>query len=617
MLNFWKKITFPRQPILYVLSVGFGGLIFLAVSLVLYLGLNHTTQLIKDYHQMVISTAMDKLEREVENLLLPVENESRWIADQVNKNYVDVSNFAEAETLIRGALGATPNVAGIGIVYPDGNMRYLIRSQDKSFEQATISPSEVESIFLATAEHKQGVWGKFIWSDELEQTIIDIRTPLFQKGKMVGVLIVGVTVADLSKSILGTSSDPYLVPFILYGNDHLLAHPFLISGRTVSMEQGENSDWVNGKGEVPLPRLAQFQDHKLMRLIQGPVLKASLVSPILNVTINRARIVDDMYIVATKTIDRFGKTPWVTGVYINVEKSDQTVTMQLFEMSGAGIAVLIVALLLSIKIGRKLARPITRLADAARSVRQGVVGPIDPLPRSRLRELDQAALAFNEMVDGLRERDMIREVFGRYVPETIAASLMKENGELKPVLTQATILFSDIQGFTTLTEKVGPERIVAILNEYFSAVVDILEQHGGVVTQFQGDAVLATFNIPIVDTNHAENALKAALAIRQMLNSRKFGGVTLRCRTGLNTGNVVAGAVGAKGRLNYTVHGDAVNLAARIEHLNKDFGTDLLISQATAESIHTIPLKLITSTSIRGQYLDVKLFIPEETTLPS
>ncbi|NVJ93018.1 MAG: adenylate/guanylate cyclase domain-containing protein, partial [Methylocystaceae bacterium] len=212
-------------------------------------------------------------------------------------------------------------------------------------------------------------------------------------------------------------------------------------------------------------------------------------------------------------------------------------------------------------------------------------------------------------VDGLKERDMIREVFGRYVPESIASSLMQESGELKPISTQATILFSDIQGFTKLTEEVGAERIVAILNAYFSSVVSILEKHGGVVTQFQGDAVLATFNVPIKSSNHGENALKAAMEIRDMMAQTKFDGIALKTRIGLNTGNVVAGAVGAEGRLNYTVHGDAVNLAARIENLNKAYNTDILISENTAKLISNIELKSIGTTDVRGRLASVHLYV--------
>jgi len=610
-MNLWKKITFPRQPIRSVLFFAFGGLILFAVAHVLYLGLNFTTKLTKDYNHLLIETALNRLTDEVENLLVPVENQARWIRDQVKMGNLDIENYAQVQTFFRGVISATPNVTGVGIQYPDGVARYLLRDQNVWREDLEATPEETVKLFRLMDKAKTNVWGRFFWYEEQKQTVLNMRAPLYQDGELKGVLFVGVTVADLSKTILLTSTDEFLTPFILYGSQHLLAHPLLTYGSTVSDEIGRGSDWLEGKSEVPLPRLTNFQDTKLNRLIAGPVIKAGLITPIKDVEVNRARIEDDLYIVATRKLKRFGDTPWIMGVYINTEKSDRNAGTQLFEMAGAGLLILVISIVLSLKVGRKLARPIIRLADTAKKVRSGKFEDIDPLPRSRLRELDQAALAFNEMVEGMRERDMIREVFGRYVPESVAASLMQESGELKPISTQATILFSDLEGFTQLTEEVGPERIVGILNEYFSQVVEILERYGGVVTQFQGDAVLATFNVPIKAPDHAECALRAALEICNTLDTKTFDGIYLKSRIGLNTGTVVAGAVGAQGRLNYTVHGDAVNLASRIENLNKEFGTNILISEATAQNVKNIELRTIGTTTVRGLNGRVRLYVPK------
>ena len=165
------------------------------------------------------------------------------------------------------------------------------------------------------------------------------------------------------------------------------------------------------------------------------------------------------------------------------------------------------------------------------------------------------------MVDGLREREIIRDTLGRFVPEKVASSLLAGGGTIPVQEAEATILFCDIEAFTQLTETLGPVKIVDVLNAFFSAMVDILEQHGGVVTQFQGDAILATFNVPMADVNHARNAIQAAQEMLNCVANNEFEDETLNIRIGINTGSVVAGAIGAKGRLNYTVHGDAVNLA--------------------------------------------------------
>lgn len=608
-MNLWRKITFPRQSIQNVLFIGFGGLILLAVAVVLYLGLSSTARVTKDYHHMLIETVLDKMQSKVEKLLVPVEYQASWFSDQVENGKLDVDNYDQVEVFLRGILGATPNVTGAGIQYPDGYARFILRKTNEWLVEKQVSDENNARLFEVMTGVRPFVWGDLFYYEDLEQTIIDIRAPLYQDGELKAVLFIGVTVAELSKQILETSKDRFLTPFILYGEDHILAHPLLISGRTISLEQSRKADWVEGKGEIPLPRVNEFYDNKLIKLRSRDVKPARLIAPFDDVDVNVARIDDDMHLVATRKLTRFGRIPWITGVYINAEKSDVTATTQLFEMAGAGFVVLIISVIVSVKVGRKIARPIIRLADTAIWIRKGLMNPIAPLPRSRLKELDQAALAVNDMIEGLRERDMIREVFGRYVPDSIAASLMQENGELKPISTQATILFSDIAGFTKLTEEIGPERIVSVLNCYFSEVVDILERHGGVVTQFQGDAVLATFNVPIQSEHHAENALNAAIEIQELLHNKKFDGVSLKGRIGLNTGNVVAGAVGAKGRLTYTVHGDTVNLAARIESLNKQFETDILISEYTAKLIQHIELESIGSTEVRGRSASVHLYV--------
>ena len=174
--------------------------------------------------------------------------------------------------------------------------------------------------------------------------------------------------------------------------------------------------------------------------------------------------------------------------------------------------------------------------------------------------------------------------------------------------SEATILFCDIEGFTRLTETLGPVKIVEVLNAYFSDMVDILERHGGVVTQFQGDAILATFNVPISDPGHAANALAAACEMLDEVSTTRYDDVAIKIRIGINSGDVVAGAIGAKGRLNYTVHGDAVNLAARLEALNKEHGSRLLVSDSTAIQIESGELVDVGEVTARGLTRSIRLF---------
>lgn len=180
-----------------------------------------------------------------------------------------------------------------------------------------------------------------------------------------------------------------------------------------------------------------------------------------------------------------------------------------------------------------------------------------------------------------RERASIAETFGKYVPEEIARGLIADQGAFKPEQRTATVMFTDIEGFTALAETMEPAEVLLMLDDYFEALGTRISAEGGVVGQFQGDALIATFNVPVPNQDHAAAALRAALAIQRVMDEITFRGQKLRTRIGLNTGWVVSGSVGSRGRRSYTVYGDVVNAAARIEALNKEFGTTILAAEST------------------------------------
>jgi class 3 adenylate cyclase len=197
-------------------------------------------------------------------------------------------------------------------------------------------------------------------------------------------------------------------------------------------------------------------------------------------------------------------------------------------------------------------------------------------------------------------RATLSGIFGRFVPQAIVNAMVAGRGALAPVEREATVLFADIAGFTGMTERAGAVRTVEILNLYFDEVTKIISAHNGIVTQFQGDAVLATFNVPLEDAAHAASAVAAALAILACVAEREFAGERIRVRIGVNTGPLVAGNVGGGGRQSYTVHGDAVNLAARLEALCKEHGTSLLLSAATAKALPGATLVAVGTIAVRG-----------------
>jgi adenylate cyclase len=210
-------------------------------------------------------------------------------------------------------------------------------------------------------------------------------------------------------------------------------------------------------------------------------------------------------------------------------------------------------------------------------------------------------ILYRAVLDSVLAKDL-----SRFVAPEVADRISASDRELRPgdgEVREASVLFTDIEGFSTISEKLSPEKLVALLNEYFEAVSAAVERHGGTIAQFQGDAMLITFNAIRADADHAAQAVRCALAIRQATREHRFGGeARMRTRCGISTGRIVTGAVGARNRLLYTVHGDEVNIAARLEQLNKQYGTYILVTEATARAARgNFAFRRIAEVSVRGR----------------
>ena len=216
------------------------------------------------------------------------------------------------------------------------------------------------------------------------------------------------------------------------------------------------------------------------------------------------------------------------------------------------------------------------------------------------------------LIESVVESSTAREL-SKFVPDEVARQAKSGEEHMRAgqgVVREATILFTDIEGFTTISEAMTPTELIATLNEYFAVVTGPIIEHGGVINQFQGDAILATFNIPDELPEHAAQAVRAAIAIQEALRDRNFSGYILRCRVGINSGEIVGGLVGTGDRLGYTVHGDDVNLAARLEQLNKEYGTRIIVSQRTRELAgpSEFAFEQLGTTNVRGRRAPVDIF---------
>ena len=219
------------------------------------------------------------------------------------------------------------------------------------------------------------------------------------------------------------------------------------------------------------------------------------------------------------------------------------------------------------------------------------------------------ALLIDSVIEGSAARDL-----SRFVPQEVAHQVIhSEEGAItgKGEVNECTILFTDIEGFTSISQSVEPAQLIEALNRYFTLIAEPINRFGGVISQFQGDAVLATFNVPKPDPDHAANAVRAAIEVQRVLDGVEFGdGIPFNTRIGVNTGTVVGGLVGSGDRVGYTVHGDNVNLTARLEQLNKDYGTRIIVSESTRAAIAAgeFGFTELGEVSVRGLDRPVRVF---------
>jgi adenylate cyclase len=286
------------------------------------------------------------------------------------------------------------------------------------------------------------------------------------------------------------------------------------------------------------------------------------------------------------------------------------VAVSILILSGVGLALGFVAMMIA---GRSVADPIEAVRGAQRRVQAGDLDTEIPVYDGSEIGLLQAG--FNEMTAGLRDRERIREAFGTYLDREVAEHILKEGTALVGEEVEVTVMFTDVRDFTGFAERADAREVVATLNRLFGRIVPIIYAHGGHVDKFVGDGLLAVFGAPRRQPDHADKALEAAIQIsREVVN--EFGD-ELTIGVGLNSGTVIAGNVGGGGRLEFSVIGDAVNVAARVEGATRTTGDPILISARTRGLLSSVAagsLEKRNTAQLKGKSESVALFAPRALT---
>ena len=242
-----------------------------------------------------------------------------------------------------------------------------------------------------------------------------------------------------------------------------------------------------------------------------------------------------------------------------------------------------ISLYLTVLFSKSIIRPLGDLQRATEAVGEGRYDVSVPVTTGD--ELGELAASFNQMVEGLAERERLREVFGTYLDKSVAEYILGEGFAQEGQELEVSVLVCDVRDFTSFAASSSAKEVVSRLNALFEIVVPIVGRHRGHVDKFLGDGLLAVFGAPEPYPDHADRAVLAACEMATKVNSRDDLG--LKIGVGVNTGPVVAGSIGGGGRLNFSVIGDAVNVAARVEAATREVGEDVLITERTLERLTT------------------------------
>jgi adenylate cyclase len=273
-----------------------------------------------------------------------------------------------------------------------------------------------------------------------------------------------------------------------------------------------------------------------------------------------------------------------------------------------GAIAVVVGLLAVSLAARATADPIDNVRGALQRIQRGDFDARVPVYDGT--QIGRLQLGFNRMAEGLDERERIRDTFGSYVDPAVAERILDEGVELGGEEVEVTIMFIDIRGFTAFAEATDARDVVAGVNALFTAVIPIIHERQGRVDKFVGDGLLAVFGAPQRLDDHADQGLAAALAIERAVDDGEAG--ELQIGIGVNSGTVIAGNVGGAGRLEFSVIGDPVNVAARVQEATRETGDTVLLTEYTRELLTEEPVSLVerSRVELRGRSAPVVLYAP-------
>jgi len=554
-MAFYRSI-FPKQgmPMARLLPLLFGGLAVLTVAPVAILGFlgsrDSTTRLLAENANLEIERLHDRIRAHLE----PVEAQLAYLAEEIAAGRLDPRDDGAMDQAIRLATAATPQVAAVSFLRPDRATRKYLRGERRVIAVPDEPASWIDQSLAGAEAETAGRWLPPYWSEAHRQVVLMRRMPVRGPEGFAGVLVGAVNTIELSRLLAASSAGGNHLPFVLLGRDRVLAHPAMA-----------NAAW--GGAMKDLPRLDQVDDPILARMWTAGMHALTGGNRMRGLEGHWNQGPEGFYGYYYRTIADFGAEPWYIGGHLPSSETRRD-RWTAFAIAGVGIVAMALAIWLSIVLARRLSQPMLALAEEAGKVERLDLSKAAPLPHSVIAEANRASAALERMRVALG-------IFATYLPAALMRRLIASGSTaLGGESRQVTIMFTDLEGYSEFARGRPAQEVAAYLNEVLALVGPIIEAHGGTIDKYIGDGIMAFWGAPDAMADHADQACRAARAIAVAMRAfnrhrRDEGLPACRMRVGLHTASVVVGNIGFAGRIDYTMVGDGVNTAQRLEQLGR------------------------------------------------